>query len=139
MKNVIQRKIAIKDFYGKGQHVYEDEMGFDQQHKSESRSLVAREVLRYHVVEVGLNLAFYYPHTDTFYAIFKDVWPVRVKTLPRDRRRSDFIGWQCDCDPHDEDQLIATFDDISEVWDGLKIDGKDFEEVIMNSYIVALN
>ena len=139
MKNVIQRKIAIKDFYGKGQHVYEDEMGFDQQHKSEARSLVAREVFRYHVDEVGLNLAFYYPHTDTFYAIFKDVWPVRVKTLPRDRRRSDFIGWQCDCDPHDEDQLIATFDDISEVWDGLKIDGKDFEEVIMNSYIVALN
>jgi hypothetical protein len=139
MKNVIQRKIAIKDFYGKGQHVYEDEMGFDQQHKSEARSLVAREVFRYHVEEVGLNLAFYYPHTDTFYAIFKDVWPVRVKTLPRDRRRSDFIGWQCDCDPHDEDQLIATFDDISEVWDGLKIDGKDFEEVIMNSYIVALN
>ncbi len=139
MKNVIQRKIAIKDFYGKGQHVYEDEMGFDQQHKSEARSLVAREVFRYHVEEVGFNLAFYYPHTDTFYAIFKDVWPVRVKTLPRDRRRSDFIGWQCDCDPHDEDQLIATFDDISEVWDGLKIDGKDFEEVIMNSYIVALN
>ena len=28
---------------------------------------------------------------------------------------------------------------ISEVWDGLKIDGKDFEEVINHSYIVALN
>ncbi|MGX8695693.1 MAG: hypothetical protein ACSW8D_04855 [Prevotella sp.] len=31
------------------------------------------------------------------------------------------------------------FDDIADVWDGLKIDGKDFEEVIMHSYIVALN
>ncbi len=38
-----------------------------------------------------------------------------------------------------EDELIATFDDITEVWDGLKIDGKDFEEVINHSYIVALN
>ena len=130
MTNQIQRKIAIKDYYGKGKHVYEDEMGFRDRMKS---------VFRYHVEEVGLNLAFYYPPTDTFYAIFKDEIPVRVYTLPRDRRRSDFVGWQCDCDPHDEDQLIATFDDITKVWDGLKIDGKDFEEVINHSYIVALN
>ena len=139
MTNEIARKIAIKDYYGKGKHVYEDEMGFRDRMKSEACSLVAREVFRYHVEEVGLNLGFYYPPTDTFYGILTEMRPVKVKTLPRDRRRSDFIGWQCDCDPHDEDQLIATFDDISEVWDGLKIDGKDFEEVINHSYIVALN
>lgn len=114
-------------------------MGFDEQHKSEARSLVAREVFRYHVEKIGLNLGFYYPPTDTFYAIYNDARPVEVYTMPRDRRRSDFIGWQCECDPHDQDQLIATFDDITEVWDGLKIDGKDFEEVINHSYIVALN
>ena len=139
MTNQIERRIAIKDYYGKGNHVYEDEMGFRDRMKSEARSLVAREVFRYHVEEIGLNLGFYYPPTDTFYGILTEVRPVKVKTLPRDRRRSDFIGWQCECDPHDQDQLIATFDDISEVWDGLKIDGKDFEEVIMHSYIVALN
>ena len=139
MTNEIKRKIAIKDYYGKGKHVYQDQMGFRREMRNEARSEVAREVFRYHVEEVGLNLAFYYPDTDTFYAIYNDARPVEVYTLPRDRRRSDFVGWQCDCDPHDEDQLIATFNDITEVWDGLKIDGKDFEEVIMNSYIVALN
>lgn len=139
MTNKIERKIAIKDYYGKGKHVYQDEMGFRKEMKAEARSLVAREVFRYHVEKIGLNLGFYYPPTDTFYAIYNDERPVRVYTLPRDRRRSDFVGWQCDCDPHDEDQLIAIFDDVSEVWDGLKIDGKDFEEVINHSYIVALN
>ena len=29
MTNEIARKIAIKDFYGKGEHIYEDQMGFD--------------------------------------------------------------------------------------------------------------
>lgn len=139
MTNQIERKIAIKDYYGKGKHVYEDEMVFREVMKSEARSLVAREVFRYHVEEIGLSLGFYYPLTDTFYAIFNEVRPVEVYTMPRDRRRSDFIGWQCECDLHEEDQLIATFDDISEVWDNLKIDGKDFEEVITHSYIVALN
>ncbi len=36
-------------------------------------------------------------------------------------------------------KLIATFSDITDVWDGLKIDGKIFEDVINHSYIVALN
>lgn len=115
MTNQIERKIAIKDYYGKGKHVYEDEMGFREVMKSEARSLVAREVFRYHVEEIGLSLGFYYPPTDTFYAIFNEVRPVEVYTMPRDRRRSDFIGWQCECDLHEEDQLIATFDEISEV------------------------
>ena len=34
MTNQIKRKIAIKDFYGQGKHIYEDQMGFDEQHKS---------------------------------------------------------------------------------------------------------
>ena len=115
MTKQIERKIAIKNYYGKGKHVYEDEMGFREVMKSEARSLVAREVFRYHVEEIGLSLGFYYPPTDTFYAIFNEVRPVEVYTMPRDRRRSDFIGWQCECDLHEEDQLIATFDEISEV------------------------
>lgn len=139
MTNEIQRTIAIPNYYGPGKHVYEDQMGFRDKMKDEARSLVAREVFRYHVEVVGLNLGFYYPPTDTFYGILTESRPVKVKTLPRDRKRSDFIGWQCDNDPYDEDQLIATFDDIAEVWDNLKIDGKDFEEVIIHSYIIALN
>ena len=75
----------------------------------------------------------------TFFVYTVMRYTKQLLTLPRDRRRSDFVGWQCNCDPHEEDQLIATFDDISGAWDGLKIDGKDFEDVIMHSYIVALN
>jgi hypothetical protein len=139
MTNKVKRKIAIKDYYGEGQHIYEDEMGFRKEMKDEARSLVCREVFRYYMEIVGLNLGFYYPPTDTFYAIYNDARPVEVYTMPRDTRRSDFVGWQCECNPHEEDQRIATFDDITEVWDGLKIDGKDFEYVINHSYIVALN
>ena len=91
MTNQIQRKIAIKDYYGIGKHVYEDQLGFRDNMKSEARSLVAREVFRYHVEEVGLNLGFYYPPTDTFYGILTEVRPVKVKTLPRDRRRSEVL------------------------------------------------
>ena len=82
MTNKVKRKIAIRDFYGKGKHIYEDQMGFDEQQKSQARSLVAREVFRYHVETIGLNLGFYYPPTDTFYAIYNDARPVEVYTMP---------------------------------------------------------
>ena len=139
MTNEIQRTIAIPNFYGPGKHVYEDHLGFTKSMKAEARTFVAREAFRYHIEQTHLNMAFYYPANDTFYGILADSIPVKVKTLPRFRNVSDFIFWQCDNDPHDEDQIIATFDDISLVWDNLKIDGKDFEEIILHSYITALN
>lgn len=139
MENTIHRVIAIPNYYGVGKHVYQDELGFRQRMKTEARSLVAREVFRYHVEEVGLNLAFYYPPTDTFYGIHTESIPVRVKILPRHREWSDFVGWQCESDTHDEGDVIAEFDSAGEIWENLRIDNKPFEEVLRNSYITALN
>ncbi|MBQ6064190.1 MAG: hypothetical protein IJK87_11285 [Prevotella sp.] len=134
-----QRKIAIKDYYGIGQHIYEDELGFSYRDLQEARTLGTREAFRFHVECVGLNLAFYYPATDTFYGIHTETIPIRVKILPRHREWSDFIGWQCDSDTHDEGEVIAVFNSASEIWDNLRIDGKPFEEVLRDSYITALN
>ena len=139
---MIERKrvIAIRDFRGPGQHVYEDELGFRERMISEARTLVSREAFRYHVEEIGLNLAFYYPETDTFYGIHTESIPIRVKILPRHKEWSNYIGWQCDNDTHDEPiEVIAEFSSVHEIWDNLKINSKSFEEVIRHSYITALN
>ena len=89
--------------------------------------------------QVGLNLAFYYPHTDTFYGIHTESLPIKVKILPRHREWSDFVGWQCDNDTHDEGEIIAVFESASEIWDNLRIDNKNLEEVLRESYITDLN
>lgn len=134
------RKIAIADFYGYGEHVYMDELGFRKEMKQEARSLVSREVFRYHVEEVGLNLAFYDPVTDQFYGIHRESYPITVKILPRDIKVSPYIGWQCESDTHDEPVVvIASFDDIHDVWDNLSIEGDTLETVLLRSYITALN
>lgn len=134
-----KRKIAIKNYYGVDKHIYEDELGFRKRDLQEARTLVPREAFRYHVEKIGLNLAFYYPQTDTFYGIHTESIPIRVKILPRHREWSDFVGWQCENDTHDDGEVIAVFNSASEIWDNLRIDGKSFEEVLSNSYITALN
>ncbi len=134
-----ERVIAIKDYYGPGEHIYEDQLGFQKDAYEEARTYVAREAFRFHVETCGLDMAFYYPETDTFYGIHTEVYPVRVKVLPRYRDRSEYIGWQCDNDTHDEPvEVIAVFKDRYQIWDGLKINGKSLEEVLRHSYITSI-
>lgn len=131
------REIALKDFYGKGKHIYEDEIGWTLSIKREAGSLVSKEIFRNQVVQTGLNLAFYYIDNDTFYGIHREKYPIECKVLPRDRSEES-VGWQCRADTHDDGEVIASFDDENDIWDNLHIDGKSLEEVIARSYIMGL-
>ena len=132
------RKIALKDFYGEGRHIYEDQIGWDEQNRREARSMVSKEIYDFFVTDMGLNLGFYYIDDDTFYGIHRERYPIQVKILPRDRSEK-FVGWQCEADTHDDGEVIASFDDENDIWDNLRINGKTLEEVLERSYIMAIN
>ena len=104
-----QRKIAVENFYGEGEHIYVDELGWRPEERNEARSSVSKEIFDFEVVEVGLNLAFYYIDNDTFYGIHSEELPIKVKELPRDRTEP-YIGWQCDGDTHDEGKGLYSQD-----------------------------
>lgn len=138
MKTEKRRKIVLPNFYGEGENIYADQLGWQLDTKQEAGSVVSREIFRFEVEEVGLNLAFYYLDDDTFYGIHRERYPIECKILPRDRSIK-YIGWQCDGDTHEDGKVIASFDDEHEIWYNLKIDGRSLEEVIARSYIIALN
>lgn len=133
-----KRMVVLPDFYGKGEHIYEDQLGWQLDTKEEAGSVVSREIFRFEVEKVGLNLGFYYVDNDTFYGIHRECYPIEVKILPRDRSKK-YIGWQCNCDTHEDGEVIASFDDEQDIWDNIKIDGHSLEEVLARSFIVALN
>jgi len=132
-----KRQIAIPNFYGEGKHIYEDELGWRELEKQESETDVSREIFRFEIERVGLNLGFYYIDNDTFYGIHTEGYPIKVKILPRNRAE-EFIGWQCDGDTHADGEVIASFDDVHDIWNNLKINGHSLEEVLARSYIVYL-
>lgn len=135
--NTENRKIVLPNFYGEGRHVYEDQLGWQKDAKEDSGSLVSREIFRFEIEEVGFNLAFYYLDNDTFYGIHTERYPIECKILPRDRTEK-YIGWQCECDTHDDGEVVASFDDEHDIWDNLKIDGHSLEEVLARSYIITM-
>lgn len=138
MEQKVDKTIVIRDFYGEGDHVYASDLGWQELQKDEASSLVSREIFEFEIVRTGYNMSFYYLDNDTFYGIHTERLPIEVKILPRDRTQP-FIGWQCECDTHDDGEVIYSFDDASKIWDNVRIDGKSLEEVIERSYIVNFN
>lgn len=136
-QTIMHRVIAVRDFWGPGKHIYEDQLGWTIDEKKEAGSLVSERIFEVEVVEVGLNLAFYYVDNDTFYGIHTECYPIECKILPRDRTEK-YIGWQCMADTHADGKVVASFDDEHEIWGNLRIDGKCLEEVISRSYIMSL-
>lgn len=159
----MNQEIVLPDFYGKGRHVYREDLGWRIEMKEEvwnceyggggnahmddawflrrdmeAPKCTSKEVFDFQVVRVGLNLAFYYIDDDTFYGIHTEEYPIEVKILPRDRSE-EYLGWQCKADTHYFGEVVASFDDEHEIWDNLRINGKSLEEVLERSYIMALN
>ena len=131
------RKIALPNFYGEGKHIDEHPVVVPIEAKREAGSVVSREIFRVEVERIGFNLGFYYLDNDTFYGIHTEGDPIDCKILPRDRTKP-YIGWQCNGDTHRDGEIIASFDEVEEIWDGLKIDGKSLEDVLERSYIMFL-
>jgi len=133
----IKRKVVVPNFYGEGKHIYEDQLGWQLQTKQEAGSVVSREIFKFEVERVGLNLGFYYVDDDTFYGIHREQYPIDVKILPRNRSE-EYIGWQCNGDTHLDRGVIASFDDERDIWDNLKINDHSLEDVLARSYILYL-
>ena len=127
----MNRTVVINNFFGDGEHLYEDQLGWTKREKTEARSLVSKEIFDFEVVLVGLNLAFYYIHNESI--------PIKVKILPRDTPDSPYINSQCTGDTHVDGEVIFSCRDPNELWDGVRIDGKSLEEVLSRSYIITLN
>ena len=92
----------------------------------------------FEVVQVGLNMSFYYLDNDTFYGIHSEKLPIEVKGLPRNRTEP-YIGWQCEGDTHDDGKVLYSFDRPEDIWDAVIINGKTLEEVLERSFIIGLN
>lgn len=135
-----RRKIAIRDFYGPNRHVYEDMLGWHEEDRIEAQSAVSRKIFEFEILYLGCNFAFYYIDNDTFYGLHTEASPIEFKILPRDRSQP-YIGWQYDGDTYKQGEVLYEFEDdeIEEMWDTIKIDGKNLEDVIERSYILLLS
>ena len=135
----MDRKVVIQNFFGDGEHLYVDQLGWSELEKKEAKSDDIKEIFDFEVVLVGLNLAFYYVDDGRFYGIHTESLPIKVKILPPDRPERKYINSRCRGDTHVDGEVIFSCRDRKELWDGVRIGGKPLGEVLSRSYIITLN
>lgn len=134
-----KRKIVVPEFFAPGDHLYEDQLGWQESDRIDAKSPVSREIFKYYVIDIGFNFAFYYVDDDTFYGIHTERIPTEVKILPQDRNEKH-LGGRCKCNTHDDGEVLYSFDEPDmRMWDEIRINGKSLEEVIERSLILTLN
>lgn len=134
-----KRIISILNYWGNGEHVYKDELGWSNEERREARSNVSREIFEYNM-SIGRNLTFYFIDNDTFYEFFGELQHVVLAKPPRDMSE-EYIGWQCDEGSHypPECELVQSYSSDEEIWNNTIIDGKTLDYVLDHSYFVELN
>lgn len=132
------RRIVVRDYYGPGQNLYADELGWRSDDKKEAGSLISKEIWEYFICTVGLNISFYFPENDTFYGLHTEEIPYTLYRLPRDRNVR-FIGRQCSGDTHEYGEPVFETDSREALWDNIHLDGHTLEYVINHSYIINMD
>lgn len=134
-----KRIIAILNYWGNGEHVYKDELGWSNEDRREARSNVSREIFEYNM-SIGRNLTFYFIDNDTFYEFFGELKHVELVKPPRNMNE-EYIGWQCDEGSHypSECELVQRYERDEDIWPNTLIDGQTLDYVLDHSYFVELN
>lgn len=135
-----QPKILVHNFFGEGQSLLSNQLGWTVEQKRNAKSSVSRKVFDYFVEDLQRNLIFYYVKDGNFYGIHSENCPTPVFIFKKDESEK-YIFDQLEGDTHnyDEGEILYMIPCDEKIWDVVKIDGKSLEEVLQDSYIVNIS
>lgn len=142
------RKILIKNFWRVGnngdRNLYEEDLGWSVESKKDAMSDYPEHIFRYFVEDVGLNILFYWLEDRNFYVIKTENLPVefvRIKPNPNWDGKCELTKADSDLGPTtaSEGEILQTFEDPSEIWSNLSINGTSLETVLDHSVIIEMD
>ncbi len=142
------RHIIIENFWRVGydgdKSLATEDLGWSDSIKRDARSDYPENIFRYVVEQIGFNVLFYWVEDRNFYTIETECLPIEVRRLydnpnwdgKTELLKAGIYGSPSTCSPG---EIIATFNNASEIWDNLKINSKPIGEVLANSMIIAID
>ena len=136
-------KIIKKNFWNPAYNdgtldLTEDELGWDAARKDDAHSDDTKDVFDYIIGCLHWDLSLFYTENEKFYYIDMALNEVRIRGDDPDwdgvylSDKSD--PWGLEWYDRDRDDLILMrFENVQEVWDNFKIDGKDMRYIIEHS------
>lgn len=141
-------KVLIENFFPAdydGDHsLREGDLGWSDTMKLSAQSDYPEDVFRYVVEVVGLNVLFYWLQDHQYYTIETEETPIEVRRIflnPNWDGKYEYQRFGSEVGPSTSSngELIATFDEPTDIWDNLRINGVPIGEVLANSFIDTLD
>jgi len=143
-------KIIIKNFFNVGVNgdiaLREKDLGLQQENLIlDAQSDNPETIFRYIVEIVGLNILFYWTEDRNFYTIETELDPIEVRRIydnpnwngEREYMKADRNGYGPHT--HSAGEVLAIFQEVSDIWEQLKINGTSIGEVLKRSAILDLD
>lgn len=142
------RKLLVENFWRVGnegdRNLYEDDLGWSESAKKAARSDYSEYIFRYWVEDVGLNILFYWLEDKNFYSLKTEKSPIELVRIKLNHK------WDGECEltkagsdygptTVSEGTVIQTFDNPTEIWSNLKINGITLEKVLEQSAIIEMD
>lgn len=144
----MENKVLIKNFFPKDifgeSELKMNDLGWPETIKRDARSDYPETIFRYIVEIVGLNILFYWLKDRQWYAIETEKTPIEVRRIyPNpdwdgnyEWNKSGEGGAPSTCS---KGNIIATFDDPTQLWDNLRIANIPIGQVLEEAYIADLD
>jgi len=114
------------------------ELGWSEECIRDAMSEDPKEIFNYFIRNF-FSIIFYYVDDDNFYEFFMESEPHKFWRIPkRQDWDGNFVGRQIKWENHEEGDVLFEFDDDTDLWNELKIDGKSIGEVLERSCIAEI-
>lgn len=144
----MENKVLIENFFRVGSNgdraIRESDLGWSDTIKLDAQSDYPENIFRYVVEVAGFNILFYWMKNRNFYTIETEKQPIEVRRLypnPNWDGKCEYQKAGIEGFPHTSSQgeILSTYDDPTEIWDNLRIDGVPIGDVLANSFISDLD
>jgi hypothetical protein len=144
----MDRHIIVENFWNVGfdgdKSLSSEDLGWSDYIMRDAESDYPEYIFRYVVEQVGFNILSYWAKDRNFYPIETEHEPIEVGRILRnpdwdgkvEMQKAGLEACPSTCSPG---EVLATFEDPSELWNNLKIDSSPIGDVLANSMIIKLD
>lgn len=137
-------KVLIEKFYNaEDPAIYEGDLGWTQRDMDDAGFTESSKIFYYHIVEVGLNMSFYYVDDGKFYVIETEKEPnIEVRRVYKDPNwDGEYLVYSVmyAAITSAPGEILYVLHNREDIWETVKIGGKSLEEVLARSVIMDLD
>ena len=134
----MEKEVIIANWLEHHLNVYSEDLGWSEDDMRDAMSEDPEQIFNYYWKNF-YSIIFYYVDDGNFYELFMESVPHKFWRIPKIADwDGKYVGRQITWENHVEGEVLFEFDDDTDLWRSLKINGKPIGEVLERSIIAEI-